>query len=361
MSIGTTIKKLRRAKDLTQEELAESLGITAKAVSQWECDRTAPDISQLPALCNLFEVTADQLLGIDIEAKQKRIEEIYDAAYAVACSGDHRKSIEMWLRGIEQFPDSYRLMAQYVSEVSIYSYMLEDKTAHEERALAYIDRILAGCTDSRIRNDTITCACIWYSRNGRTEEARKMADCLPDTFTKMDALQIIFTGKMKHNQRQMNILYHFTQACSDIADFALSRDDDGNPIYTDDEKLRLYEKQIALFKLFFEDGDYMFHAQFMEAPYHYAAHIYAERNDTENMLKAADAAADFAILFDTYDPEAAHTSLGARGQVAGDVWWHDTHNRSYELMQTFLGEPYSAYRENTEFQKILEKLEKIAR
>ena len=50
MSIGSTIKRLRREKDITQEQLAEYLGITSRAISQWECDRTAPDISQIPAL-----------------------------------------------------------------------------------------------------------------------------------------------------------------------------------------------------------------------------------------------------------------------------------------------------------------------
>ena len=54
MSIGSTIKRLRREKDITQEQLAEYLGITSRAVSQWECDRTAPDISQLPALCHIL-------------------------------------------------------------------------------------------------------------------------------------------------------------------------------------------------------------------------------------------------------------------------------------------------------------------
>ena len=44
MSIGTTIKTLRRGRDLTQEELAEELGVSAKAVSQWENYRTAPDL-----------------------------------------------------------------------------------------------------------------------------------------------------------------------------------------------------------------------------------------------------------------------------------------------------------------------------
>ncbi len=67
MSIGSTIKRLRREKDITQEQLAGYLGITSRAISQWECDRTAPDISQLPALCHIFNVSSDVLLGIDID------------------------------------------------------------------------------------------------------------------------------------------------------------------------------------------------------------------------------------------------------------------------------------------------------
>ena len=55
MSIGTTIKKLRHEREMTQEQLAEYLGITANAVSQWECDRTAPDISQLPMLARVLQ------------------------------------------------------------------------------------------------------------------------------------------------------------------------------------------------------------------------------------------------------------------------------------------------------------------
>ena len=60
MSIGTTIKRLRRERDITQEQLAEYLGISTGAVSQWECDRTAPDITQLPLLANVFDVSADE-------------------------------------------------------------------------------------------------------------------------------------------------------------------------------------------------------------------------------------------------------------------------------------------------------------
>ena len=47
MTIGATIKQLRQEQDITQEQLADALGITSRAVSQWETDRTATAISQV--------------------------------------------------------------------------------------------------------------------------------------------------------------------------------------------------------------------------------------------------------------------------------------------------------------------------
>ena len=87
MSVGSTIKRLRREKDITQEQLAEYLGITSRAISQWECDRTAPDISQLPALCHVFDVSSDVLLGIDVEKNNEEIEKYINDAAELGCQG----------------------------------------------------------------------------------------------------------------------------------------------------------------------------------------------------------------------------------------------------------------------------------
>lgn len=72
MSIGHKIKTLRRAKELTQEELAEVLGVSSKAISQWECNRTAPDISQLPVLCNFFAIRMLANWELDSHEQQAR-------------------------------------------------------------------------------------------------------------------------------------------------------------------------------------------------------------------------------------------------------------------------------------------------
>ena len=63
MNIGKNIFELRKQKDITQEELAAELGVTAAAVSKWENGYTLPDILMLCALADFFEVTTDELLG----------------------------------------------------------------------------------------------------------------------------------------------------------------------------------------------------------------------------------------------------------------------------------------------------------
>ena len=61
-TIGNRIAKYRKEKNLTQEALAEQLGVSSQAVSKWENDLSCPDISLLSGLCNLLGITTDELL-----------------------------------------------------------------------------------------------------------------------------------------------------------------------------------------------------------------------------------------------------------------------------------------------------------
>lgn len=61
-SIGSRIAKYRKAKGMTQEELANQLGVSSQAVSKWENDASCPDISLLPQLCQTLGISTDALL-----------------------------------------------------------------------------------------------------------------------------------------------------------------------------------------------------------------------------------------------------------------------------------------------------------
>ena len=71
-TLGARIVAHRKKAGLTQDKLAEQLGVTAQAVSKWENDQSCPDITMLPKLAELFHTTTDELLGV---AKQEEVRE----------------------------------------------------------------------------------------------------------------------------------------------------------------------------------------------------------------------------------------------------------------------------------------------
>ena len=73
MTLGQRIAAMRRRKDLTQEAVAEALGVSAQAVSKWENDVSCPDIMLLPQLAKLLDVTVDALLSGEPEPETRLV------------------------------------------------------------------------------------------------------------------------------------------------------------------------------------------------------------------------------------------------------------------------------------------------
>ena len=72
MSVGKNIRKFRKLNRLTQEELANKIGVTDKAISSWEVDRTEPDIGTVQKLARYFGCDISDLVG---EQEQYRVKE----------------------------------------------------------------------------------------------------------------------------------------------------------------------------------------------------------------------------------------------------------------------------------------------
>ena len=73
MEIESQIKKLRNAQGLSQEELAEKIYVTRQTISNWENEKSYPDIHSLLALSSIFEISLDQLIKGDIEIMKQEI------------------------------------------------------------------------------------------------------------------------------------------------------------------------------------------------------------------------------------------------------------------------------------------------
>ncbi len=75
--IGENIKRLRKEKDITQEQLACAMNLSCAAVSKWERNETYPDITMLSPLAYYFGVTIDELMGYNESKINQEIEELF--------------------------------------------------------------------------------------------------------------------------------------------------------------------------------------------------------------------------------------------------------------------------------------------
>ncbi|MCX4365004.1 MAG: helix-turn-helix domain-containing protein [Bacilli bacterium] len=63
MSIGQKLSDLRKSKHLSQEDVADRLGVTRQTISKWETDQSTPDFDKIIPICELFGLSSDELLG----------------------------------------------------------------------------------------------------------------------------------------------------------------------------------------------------------------------------------------------------------------------------------------------------------
>lgn len=82
MNIGRTIARERRAHGITQEALADHLGVSKAAVSKWELGQSLPDVSLLPRIVAYFSLTLDELF----DWRDELTEEESAALYAEVCA-----------------------------------------------------------------------------------------------------------------------------------------------------------------------------------------------------------------------------------------------------------------------------------
>ncbi len=112
MKIGEIIRKYRKEKNLTQEEMANRLGVTAPAVNKWENGNSMPDIALITPICRLLEISPDTLFSFHEELTAEEIslfilelnEKLKTEPYAHVFSWAKKK--------LEEYPNCEQLLYQ---------------------------------------------------------------------------------------------------------------------------------------------------------------------------------------------------------------------------------------------------------
>lgn len=109
IKMGEKIKALRKQKSISQEVLAQVLGVSFQAVSKWETGTCMPDVTMIPAIAGFFEVSTDELFDFNLIEQENRVMDI--VAKAAELRDEQADEAEAILRqGLKQFPGNEILL-----------------------------------------------------------------------------------------------------------------------------------------------------------------------------------------------------------------------------------------------------------
>lgn len=189
--IGDKIRELRKSRGITQEQLAESIGISFQAVSKWENHIALPDITLVPALANYFNVTCDELFGINIMETEGKIASIYLEA-AEYRESDPAKSRMILEEGLERYPDNDILLNNLLYVI--------DYTANPDETIRLASRLIDKTNMSVIKYDALRFLAYAYNSKGDIVSAVAALEQIPEIyFTKLSELAFVQTGKEKYD------------------------------------------------------------------------------------------------------------------------------------------------------------------
>ena len=209
INLKEKLRALRQQKSITQEALANHLGITPQSVGKWERGEGFPDITLLPKIAFYFDVTVDELLCVD----QVKVEEAiceYQRQSKICCqNGENQKNLEIWEKAYSEFPKDYRVIEGLMHAINRDAVYPCPK-AEAERIIALGEELLQRSTDTRQRENAVQCLCYTYD-NIDKEKALYYAD-MSGTFhiTREDLRTTILDGEegVKACQSYMMSLIH---------------------------------------------------------------------------------------------------------------------------------------------------------
>ena len=111
--IGENLKKQRKLRELTQEQLADILGVSFQSVSKWERNEGYPDIEMLPTIAGYFGITVDELMGMSRIKDTSEVDNILKTVSENATYGRIEENIALLEEAVKRFPNDYRLLSEY--------------------------------------------------------------------------------------------------------------------------------------------------------------------------------------------------------------------------------------------------------
>ncbi len=322
IKIGAKIRLLRRQNDVTQDMLADHLGVTPQAVSRWESGVCYPDMNSLPLIADYFSVTMDDLLCYTNARKEQKVDEYLEETERLLDREKLTDAMEVLRTALAEIPSSYRLQMEMAEVLSLYAEALMEKgdspqireaiVAALDEAVSFCRHILSDCTDDGLRDRTKKTLCDIYAHQmDNNAEALHIAEQLHSMSYSREIIKAtILTGDVAFTQAQKNLILFADNIWWHLYNLACVPAISGDT-YSREEKIAILEKSVALFELIFEDTPY-FYADRLANAYRQMALLHLSSGKPSDKTKALDCIekmANAAIICDERPDKAAYTSV----------------------------------------------------
>ena len=172
LNIANNIARLRHDKKITQEQLAEFIGVTKASVSKWETRQSMPDILLLPQLAVFFNVTIDFLLGYEPQISKEQIQKIYQELALGFATEPFENIMEKSQGLVKKYYSCYPFLLQ-ICILWLNHYKMAEEDMQKDICLR-IDKlcqhIKENCKDMRIHGNAVVIQTLVYFQIGRIQE-----------------------------------------------------------------------------------------------------------------------------------------------------------------------------------------------
>lgn len=268
INFGKNIKQLRVDNKLTQEKLGDLFGVSFQTVSKWERGDTYPDIAMLIQISKYFNISVDDLLGVNECVNDEKISE-YLEMYDNLRLKDRKTVFLEYQNAVMEFPNDFRILVRYME-------LLREERAHitleqwENKDFSEFDKVECeivriynkiqnSCTDDSIRiwSKHLMCEQLFYRYQccGYDEKYRKQAldilNTLPAMCDSKEYLSMMDTDEDNIEKVRENAIQELLFLLQNtLLIYCISRLDDKFSI---DFKINLIEHINELFRIFDSD------------------------------------------------------------------------------------------------------------
>lgn len=290
-TIGQAIKKLRKAKGWTQEELASKLNISAQSISKWETDLCSPDISQIVPLTTLFGISADVLFGITPDAMERDIEEAVKLCELPETTNE--KALSVWEELYHRYPHNNHIrfmLAQTHENIAHSDEPREIFLEHYRNAAVYYEKILDDSTDNELRSKTIYSLHSVYNNLGDNDNVLRIANMGGDWGTLKAEMLSKIDGYEEKTLWCQKIFRYYGEGAA----WALM----GMSFHDENTKIFAYETAVKILDLVYCDGSKAWIYYVYAALYNELAQMYARAENYEFMYATIEKWYDSSLFAD---------------------------------------------------------------